>query len=493
LNDLLPVFDLEFLIAALPVLILCVGSIVAMLQSVYSATKGPRAVAVVLYISLIAALGTTFLEVGKSSFLGGAYLSGHIARFGQGFVLTVGLVVALLFKETHQAAHFLRGEVSALYLMVFAGMLTMLSSSDFISLFIGLELSSIGLYALIGYISPSRKSQEGALKYFILGSFATAILLFGFGLLYASTGSLNLTEIVRGLAKTGPHNWVTIGGMLVITGLSFKMALVPFHMWAPDAYESAPTGITAIMATCVKIMLIIVTLRFFANGLEPIAKQWLPMLMFVATMSMIFGNILALVQSDLKRMLSYSSIAHSGYIAVAICAVSGTAALPFQAALFYLIGYTLTSLLAFGILMWLESEESGNLQLNDLAGLSRKHPWASFGLATAMFSFAGMPPTVGFIAKFFVFNAALQNGLYGLLIVGVIGSSISLYYYLRVIVRMYMTEPSPTSASFAPTRSFIVTAIVGAALIGTIAFGIILPGPTLRFLKSPAQEFLTKE
>jgi NADH-quinone oxidoreductase subunit N len=489
----MPVLDLEFLIASLPVTILCLGSIVAMLQSVYNSTKGPGAVAAVLYFFLIAALASTLLQVSTNSFLGGSYLSGDIARFGQGFVLIVGLVVALLFRETHQAAHFLRGEISALYLMVFAGMLTMMSSSEFISLFVGLELSSIGLYALIGYISPSRKSQEGALKYFILGSFATAILLFGFALLYAGTGSLNLTEIVRGVAKTGSHNWITLGGMLVIAGLSFKMALVPFHMWAPDAYEAAPTGITAIMATCVKIMLIIVALRFFAGALEPLTAQWTPMLIFVATMSMIFGNVLALVQSDLKRMLSYSSIAHSGYIAVAICAISGNAALPFQAALFYLVGYTLTSLLAFGILMWLESEKSGNLQLNDLAGLSRKHPWASFGLATAMFSFAGMPPTVGFIAKFFVFNAALQSGLYGLLIIGVIGSSISLYYYLRVIVRMYMTEPSATGIAFTPKRSVVVMAIVGAALVGTISFGIVLPGPALRFLHGPAQEFLTKQ
>lgn len=493
MNDLIPVFDMQFFVAAAPVLFLFLFSMIAMLQSVYASTKGPGAVALVLFTGIGVALASTLVITSQTSFFDGAYLGGELTQFGQFFILLVGLVVALLFKGTYQSQQFFRGEISALYLMVLGGMLTMMSSLDLITIFIGLELSSIGLYALIGYLSPTRKSQEGALKYFILGSFATAILLFGFALLYAGTGSLSLPEISAGILKAGPTPWISVGGMLVIVGLSFKLALVPFHMWAPDAYESAPTGITAIMATCVKLMLVIVILRLFVGIAEPVADRWLPMFMLVAALSMIVGNVLALVQSDIKRMLAYSSVAHSGYIAVAICAMAGREVLPQQAALFYLVGYSLTSLLAFGVLMWLESAESGNLQLNDLAGLSRQHPWAAFALATAMFSFAGMPPTVGFISKFFVFSAAVQSGLYGILIIGVIGSSISLYYYLRVIVRMYMTEPAKTGARLTPPRSVLVTTITALALIGTILFGLVLPGPTLSYLKAPAQEFFSKE
>jgi NADH-quinone oxidoreductase subunit N len=211
--------------------------------------------------------------------------------------------------------------------------------------------------------------------------------------------------------------------------------------------------------------------------------------MFLAVLSMVIGNIMALVQTSLKRMLAYSSIAHSGYMAIAICAIAGTGAeFPVASILFYLVGYAIISIGAFAILMWLESEDNDNLLLDDLAGLARKHPWASFALATFLFSFAGMPPTVGFMAKFFVFNAAIVNKLYSLVIIGVIGSSISLYYYLRVIVKMYMEEPAKVVAQVAPRRSLVTTAVLAAAIILTVLLGTVLPGPALRSLVNASQE-----
>ncbi|MEZ4743096.1 MAG: NADH-quinone oxidoreductase subunit N [Bdellovibrionota bacterium] len=488
-----PILTHEFYLAALPILILSVGAILAMLQSVFNAFKGKMAVSTVFFICIVAALFSVFIPTQETSFLNGAYLSGTLAKFGQAFILIVAGAVALMFKETYLSDKLFKGEVTSLYLITVMGMLTMVSSDDVITLFIGLELSSIGLYALIGYISPNRKSLEGAVKYFVLGSFAAALLLFGFGLLYASTGSIRLSEITRAISSIGNHTWVTLGGMFVIAGLSFKLALMPFHAWAPDAYEGAPTGITALMATCSKLMIIIVTLRLFAGSLEPMAAEWQPMLAFVAVMSMIFGNVMALVQSNLKRMLAYSSIAHSGYMAISICAISGHSELPFQSILFYLCGYTLTSLVAFGVIMWLENEKADQLTLSDISGLAKTHPWASFALATAMFSFAGMPPTVGFLGKFFIFNAALQDELYGLIIIGAIGSTISLYYYLRVIVKMYMTEKPEIAPVFVAKRSYLLSLVVAIALTSVLALGTLLPATVMASLKKPSSSLLFEE
>jgi NADH-quinone oxidoreductase subunit N len=348
------------------------------------------------------------------------------------------------------------------------------------------------LYAIVGYLNPSRRSQEGAIKYFVLGSFAAALLLFGFGLLYVATGSLRLTEISQVLPKISDHPWVKVGVLFIVSGLGFKLALAPFHLWAPDTYEAAPTGVTALMATTVKAMIIIVTLRFFAGSLAQVYVVWLPAIMFLATVSMILGNIMALVQSSLKRMLAYSSIAHSGYMAIAICALGGSGgSFTVAAVLYYLVGYTIISLGAFSVLMWLESANNDNLMLDDITGLAKKHPWAAFALATFMFSFAGMPPTVGFIGKFFVFNAALNNQLYSLVVVGVVGSSISLFYYLRVIVRMYMAEPVKVAEPLAPSRSRIVTAILAVALIANLALGTALPEFVMKNMVTTSKEIVS--
>ena len=490
-----PVLTKDFYAAASPVFILCVGAIVAMLQAVFKPVGKPTAILVVMAATLLGALvaslvGTPAVE---TSYLEGSYLAGSLGQFGQTTILVIALVVAMLFRETYNAARFFRGEISALYLMIVCGMLVMVSSEDLITLFVGLELSSIGLYAVVGYLNPTRRSQEGAIKYFVLGSFAAALLLFGFALLYASTGSMRLSEIVEALPKLVNHSWVRLGVVFSLAGLGFKLALAPFHLWAPDTYEAAPTGITAFMATTVKVMILIVAMRLFASGLTPIYDVWLPALMFLAMLSMILGNIMALVQTSLKRMLAYSSIAHSGYMAIAICALGGqSAAFPVAAILFYVVGYAIVSLAAFAVLMWLESDGNDNILLDDLAGLVKTHPRAAFALTVCMFSFAGMPPTVGFMGKFFVFNAALTSHLYGLVIIGVIGSSISLFYYLRVIVKMYMSEPVKVAAALAPQRSMVITGLIGAAIALVLLLGTVLPGTVMQSMARASAEVAAK-
>ena len=243
------------------------------------------------------------------------------------------------------------------------------------------------------------------------------------------------------------------------------------------------------MATTVKVMIIIVAMRMFGNGLSSMYEVWMPALMFLAVVSMIVGNIMALVQNSLTRMLAYSSIAHSGYMAIAICAIGGLGGeFPYAAILYYLVGYAIISVGAFGILMWLENEQNDNITLDNLSGMGSKHPVACFAFAVFMFSFAGMPPTVGFISKFFVFNAALKSNLYSLVIIGIIGSSISLYYYLRVIVRMFMNEPVKVAAPLAPKQSFIVSGVVAIAVILVFLLGTILPGPVMDRMITTSQE-----
>jgi len=491
MNFIFPTVTSEFYLAALPVLILCVTCIVAMLQSVFKPISSPNAVFAVMIAALTAALVAVFVGTPavETTYLAGSYLAGELGKFGQATILVIAAVVCVMHRDTFLKAKFFRGEISSLFQMVVAGMLIMVASEDLITVFVGLELSSIGLYAIVGYLNPSRRSQEGAIKYFVLGSFAAALLLFGFALLYAGTGSMRLSEIVYAIPKLVDHHWIRLGVVFTVAGLGFKLALAPFHLWAPDTYEAAPTGITAFMATTVKVMILIVAMRLFADGLAPLFDVWMPSLMFTAIVSMILGNIMALVQTSLKRMLAYSSIAHSGYMAIAICALGGSSGdFPVAAILFYLVSYAIISLGAFGVLMWLESDANDNLLLDDLTGLAQKHPWAAFVLAVFMFAFAGMPPTVGFIGKFFVFNAALQNQLYGLVIIGVIGSSISLFYYLRVIVRMYMSDPVKVAVPLAPTRSLVISGVLAAAVVLTILLGTVLPGPVMKILRATSSE-----
>jgi NADH-quinone oxidoreductase subunit N len=462
-----------------------------MLQAVFKGIGGQKSIFVLLVLGLVSALvaaWTTGPQM-ETAFLSGSYLGGDLSRFGQIVILVIALVVTLLFHETYLGESFFRGEIASLFAMVVAGMLVMVTSEEMVTLFVGLELSSIGLYALVGYLNPTRRSQEGAIKYFVLGSFAAALLLFGFALLYAATGTMRLSEIVEIVPKMADHNWVRLGVIFSLVGLGFKLALAPFHLWAPDTYEAAPTGIAAFMATSVKVMILVVAVRLFGNSLASAYEVWLPALMFLAMLSMVVGNIMALVQTSLKRMLAYSSIAHSGYMAIAICAIGGSSAeFPVAAILYYVLGYAVASLGAFGVLMFLEGEGRENLMLDDLAGLSKTNPWASFALACFMFSFAGMPPTVGFIGKLFVFKAAIDSQLYGLVAVGALGSAISLFYYLRVIVKIYMSQAVIVGETVVPRRSLVGSALLACALILAFLMGTVLPGPIFRVLVSTSQE-----
>lgn len=491
-----PEISSELYITAAPVLILVVGSMIALLQSVSKSLGSRGAVESTAWITVLAAMAaTTMIPTVPTEYLAGGLLSGTLSRFGEVMIMAVAVGVMMMMREHHSGASFFRGEIVSLFLMLLSGMLVMIASDDLVTLFVGLELASIGLYVVIGYTNSNRRSQEGAIKYFILGSVAAAILLFGMALLYASCGTMRMSGIVAALPSVAGHGWARLGALLTLVGLAFKLALVPFHMWAPDAYESAPTGITAFMATTVKIMILTVALRLFTGTFSSMNEVWYPAIIILAVLSMIVGNIMALVQTNLKRMLAYSSIAHSGYMAVAICALSTTATgLPVRTILFYLLSYVVVSLGAFAVVMALETEDNDQLTIDDLSGLAKNHPWLAGAMTVFMFSFSGMPPTAGFIGKFFIFNAALTNHLYGLVLIGVIGSSISLFYYLRIVVRMYMADAvAPFGAVKAASGRFSLTAaILALSVATTVLLGTILPGEAMERLVGTAAEIARK-
>ncbi len=480
---LIPNVSTDFYLAAAPLFVLAFAGIMAALfpRLKGSSVNGLYALSIVSLGLALVLLCVPAAPEALEVFWNGAYLADNLAHLGQFLILGTALALVLLFKESYLANYFFTREMLSLFFLVILGMLVMVSSVDLVTLFVGLELSSIGIYVLVGYVFPRQASLEGAIKYFILGAFASAFLLFGFGLLYASSSTLNIAEFVHKNSFIDPF-WVKIGITLILVGLSFKLALMPFHMWAPDAYEAAPTGITALMATSVKVMLLIVAIRL-TRGHSAFAKEWYPILFTVSALSMLGGNILALVQTSVKRMLAYSSIAHSGYMAIALAIMNVGKEMTYEAMLFYLIAYILTSILAFGTLMYLEDTNRQNLQIDDLKGLVQNHPWAAFFLATAMFSLAGMPPTIGFFGKFFVFNAALREHLYSLVIIGVLGSVISLYFYLRVIVAMYMQKPASNTLQLTPQKSFVSPIILGLSCLAVLILGTVFPEQILSQLK----------
>lgn len=491
MNFQVPQLSIAFYSSSFPILWLVLTSLVALIMGVTKANTF-RATYVLNLVALIAAFVSIVHQFSIASgaaevYLSGGFAAGRLGFFGQGLIVLSALVVSLLMGESYMGGRFFRGEIISLFHMVIAGMLTMVATDDLVTLFVGLEMASIGIYALIGYTRPTKLSQEGAIKYFVLGSIAAAILLMGFAFLYASTGSLRITDISSAVGKISAHPWLELGAVLTVVGLGFKMALVPFHMWTPDAYEGAPTGLTAFMATAMKVMIVVASLRVFENGLDSVHGVWLSSVGLMAGASLLFANIMALAQQSLKRMLAYSSIAHSGYMALALASMSGAGGLSVPSILFYLIAYVSVSLGAFAVVMWLENERCENVIVDDLTGLSKQHPRASLALAIFMFSLGGMPPTVGFISKLYVFNAALSTNLIALIVVAALGSTISLYYYMRVIVRMFMMDSTPVlGALIKPQRSIITSVVVVTSVLIVILLGTVMPEPVMRLAKQTA-------
>ena len=357
------------------------------------------------------------------------------------------------------------GEYYALILLSSTGMMFFVAATDLILLFLGLELMSIPLYVLAGFDRSRLDSNESALKYFLVGSFASAILLYGMALLYGASGALGFAEIRAALPAGSPL--ALIGVALIVAGFAFKIAAVPFHQWAPDVYQGAPVSVTAYMAVAVKLAAFAALLRILIEAFPPLREELSGLFAALAVATVVVGNVMALIQNNLKRLLAYSSIAHAGYLLIGLATGSGVG---YGAVLFYLFAYAATTLGAFAVLVALANRGSDCERIEDLAGLGRSRPALAALLAFFAFSLAGIPGTVGFVGKFAVFRAAVQTGYTELAIVGVLGSVVSVYYYLRLSVLMYMHEPGDAKLRQASSPAEI--AVLGLCAAATLFFGI---------------------
>ena len=363
------------------------------------------------------------------------------------------------------------GEYYALVLFSTSGMLLLTSASDLIVVFIAIELMSLSLYVLSGLFKGRRQAGEASMKYFLLGAFASAFLLYGIALLYGATGTTSIDRIAAA-AAAAPHDTLLIAGLgLLLVGFGFKISSAPFHMWAPDVYEGAPTSVTALIATGSKAAVFAVLVRLLLSGVRAVQADWTAVLWVLAALTMTLGNVVAIAQSNLKRMLAYSSIAHVGYMLVGLAAGGAAGA---GAVLFYLLAYTFTTAGTFGVITLCVRAGEEAVDVRDYAGLGRRHPVLAFALALLLLSLVGIPPLAGFVGKFYLFGAAVRAGFVWLAVLGVLNSAIAAYYYLRVIVTMYMQEPDEQSASVAP--SFAGGLALTIAVIGVVLLGL-MPAP----------------
>jgi NADH-quinone oxidoreductase subunit N len=387
--------------------------------------------------------------------------------------LTILLSLDYLKKERIHV-----GEYYAFILFATSGMMVMVSAGDLLLIFLGLELTALSFYVLAGFKRSEVRSLEAAAKYFVLGSFSSAILLFGISLLYGLAGSTRLEVLaskLNSVAAGGTPEPVWILAMVfLVVGFGFKVSIMPFHFWTPDVYEGAPTPVTAFLSVASKAASFAVFLRVFLESLGPLHETWRTLLILLAVLTIFFGNIVALVQTNIKRMLAYSSIAHAGYALIGL--IVGTHAGVFSLMLYMLI-YAFMNLGAFGVAIQLRRGEVEGDKISDYAGLAKRNRLAALIMLIFMFSLAGIPPTGGFVGKFYIFMAAVQADLAWLAVLGVLGSAVSAYFYLRVVMMMYMREPGGDVVFHAPRTAAVA---LGVAAIVVVLLGV-FPGPVLDF------------
>ncbi|OQA45625.1 MAG: NADH-quinone oxidoreductase subunit N [Chloroflexi bacterium ADurb.Bin325] len=459
---------LNFL-AILPLLILVAATLLVLLADLVVRNK--RVLTFLGLLAVAASLAAVLLVRPAAPTFQGMTLADELGLFASVAILVAtGLALLLALERT---SDFTRrpGAYVALLLLATAGMIVMAKASDFITIFLGLEILSLSLYILVGFAQRDARSNEAALKYFLLGAFASGFFLYGMALIYAATGSTNLAEISKGIASHSASlpfaPLLPIGVGLLLVGYGFKLALVPFHMWTPDVYQGAPTSVTAFMSVATKTAAFASLIRVLAavwSGDRP----WLLALAGLAVVTMTLGNLAALRQTSLKRMLAYSSIAHAGYVLTGLAAGNDRG---FEGALYYLIAYTFMNLGAFATIQAVQRRDQNDVTTEQITGLSTQRPGLALLMTVFMFALTGMPPLVGFFGKLYVFSGAVQGGMTWLAIVGVINSAIAAYYYLRVTVLMYMGGATAAAGDIPRTGWAVWTTLVITA-VATLALGL---------------------
>jgi NADH-quinone oxidoreductase subunit N len=468
-----PYTGADFL-AMLPVWALTITGCVLMLVNMVPRRPSSSVSALVSLLGLaVAGWGGWTQRNAVQSFFRDMYVVDPFSTFFTLLFVGIATVSVLLAWDYLKRTALNQGEYYALLIFATLGMIFMAATNDLMMIFLGLELMSIALYVLAGFRKNRFESNEAGLKYFLLGAFASGFLLYGIALVYGTTGTTNLTAIGAYLTASPVLRTplLVVGALLLLAGFAFKVSLVPFHMWTPDAYEGAPTTATAFMSAGAKAAGFAGLLRVAMAALPAVTPDWRELLTWLAMLTMTVGNVTAILQSNLKRMLAYSSIAHAGYVLLGV--VAGTTA-GASAVLFYLAVYSVMNLGAFGIVSLMGRGSDERVRVQELAGIGFTRPWMALAMAVFMLGLAGIPPTAGFLGKFYLFRAALAEGHLALVIVAVLNSVIAVYYYLRPIVVMYMTQPDAEALEVSPALP--ATLALAALVIGTFWWGV-LPAP----------------
>jgi NADH-quinone oxidoreductase subunit N len=450
----------------LPELVLTAGALILLIADVLMPRKGGVLAGVTLLAlgataaSLIPFAGT-HVEVAH-----GLMAVDSFGLFFKALFLLAAALTVLMSMRYIEIEGVSPGEYYFLILCATLGMMVMAGGIDLIAIFIGLETMAVSFYILAGFIKPNQRSNEAAVKYFLLGAFSLGILLYGMSFMYGLSGSTGLRVMAKAFVGQEHDPRLILAVITVAAGIGFKIAAVPFHMWAPDVYEGAPTPVTAFLSVGSKAASFAMLLRIFLEGLPTLSANWVPLFEVLAIVTMTVGNVAALTQSNLKRMLAYSSIAHAGYLLIGVVAAGAGYERGVTATLVYLFTYSFMQLGAFMVIVLMRRQNAIGDELKDLSGLYQRRPVAAFAMLLFMLSLGGIPPTAGFMGKFWLFGAAIESGYVWLAVIGVLNSAISLYYYLRIVVFMYLKKDATVAADgmTSPSLAFAMAVAVAATI-----------------------------
>ena len=476
------------LIPVLPEIFLAIATCAILLIDLFL-SDAKRYLTYVLSLATLvvcAVLSLSDFNAGATSYsFGNMFVSdpmSNLLKFCTYIAIGLTLIYSRQYLEDRQMVNGrLGGEFYILSLFTVLGQMVMMSANNFLIIYLGLEIMSLSLYALVAFRRDNAVAIEAAMKYFVLGALASGFLLYGISMLYGATGSLDLTEVARVIASGAVNKPVLIFGLVfVVAGLAFKLGAVPFHMWVPDVYQGAPTAVTLMLGGAPKLAAFAITMRLLVEALPALVIDWQQMLTILSVLSMAIGNITAIMQTNIKRMLAYSTISQVGFILLGllsgvVAGADGSTTNGYGAAMFYVITYVLTTLGMFGVIMLLSRAGFEADNIDDFKGLNQRSPWFAFVTLLLMFSLAGVPPVVGFYAKLAVLQAVLSTGQIWLAVVAVLFSLIGAFYYLRVVKVMYFDEPADTAKIVANKDVTVMLSINGAALL---ALGLV-PGPLM--------------
>jgi NADH-quinone oxidoreductase subunit N len=467
-------------LAALPEIVLLVAACGLLVGDLFvpDSRRNVTYIATLVILTLVGAVCWVFLSAGVVTYaFGGMYVTDPMASLLK-LVAVIAVALVIVYSQSYARDRGIwKGELFTLTLFALLGIMLMISANNLLVIYLGLELQALSLYALVALRRDHAVSSEAAMKYFVLGALASGFLLYGMSMLYGASGTLDINELADRVVTGHVASRVSLvfGTVFIVAGLAFKFGAVPFHMWVPDVYQGAPTPVTMLIGSAPKLAVFAVAFRILVEGLLPLAGDWQRMLVVLAVASLVLGNLTAIAQSNLKRMLAYSTIAQMGFVLLAMLSgvVGGNATSTvnsYSAAMFYLITYALTTLGTFGIILLLARSGFEAEEIADLKGLNRRSPWYAFVMLLLMFSLAGIPPTVGFYAKLVVLQALLGDGLQGgmlwLAIIAVMFSLVGAFYYLRVVKIMYFDEPpAGAPAPIAATIDMRVALSINGALV----------------------------